>query len=172
MCPVASNSLYVCACKYIRVGVNLCCQFWLLQHTIGPFISQSLPSALYQTSVWEEKGVWVSVCVRFWNVVCVMYVLLCVPLLLHPPVECVSVRALVIVSDRAWCREWAGTWHILGSVPMRAAWSSKQPRMEPLNQSVSLTTTWCSPVTATLSPISLTVQCDSHLTGSVLFLHV
>lgn len=35
--------------------------------------------------------------------VCLVCVTVCVPLL-HPSVECGSIRALVIVADRAWCR--------------------------------------------------------------------
>lgn len=74
---------------------------------------------------------------------CFVFVTVCVSLLLHPSVECGSVRALVIVSDMGCCLGGrggggAGIWHILGSMPMRAAWSSKQIRVEPLNQSLSL----------------------------------
>lgn len=45
--------------------------------------------------------------------------------------------------------------HILGSVPVHAAPSSKQLRVEPLNQSVSLTATTYNLVTALVIPISL-----------------
>lgn len=64
MCPVTSElkgfhpqqwlclCLCLSACMYIRVSVNLCLlSVFLFKHTIGPFIRQTLPSALYQTSV-------------------------------------------------------------------------------------------------------------------------
>lgn len=106
-----------------------------------------------------------------------MYVLLCLlPCRPPPPVECGFVRALVVVSDRrrwwgggggggdrevGWVRLGGGGWHILGSMPMRAAWSSKQSCVEPLNQSVSLTATTYNLMRACQSPVSLTVQDNS-----------
>lgn len=155
---------------YIRVSVNLC----LLSVFLFPVHNRPLYQPV--TSLWTvSKGV--CECAR--AVVCssrCVFVccglLLCVPLLSSillwnaSPSElllsfqigevagesvCAHVCVFVCVSECV-------IWHILGSVPMHAAPSSKQLRVEPLNQSVSLTATTYNLVTALVIPVSLIAQ--------------
>lgn len=133
LCPVTSklkgfHSL-------LSLCVNLCLlSVFLYHHTIGPFISLSLPSAQFQRVYC--MCVCVLVC-SFCDVCVVLFVTVCFSS--SPSFGGIWLRrALVIVSDRGCC--WgrgAGIWHILGSVPMRAAWSSKQLCVEPFSLSLS-----------------------------------
>lgn len=83
--------------------ISVCCQFFFFRRTIGLFISPSPPSALYQRVCVSVRALWYAVR-RVCLCVAVCYCV-CASALVHPSLECGSVRALVIVSDRGSCRE-------------------------------------------------------------------